>query len=111
MTDDDLEFDVFVASIRMGDFDQRLDEVYEALSARRNYLNASGKLRMTVGTRVMAKPTVKPSKLQMRLGTVVDMMPRSKDRVLIEWDRGHERWQMSADSLLIHTGDAVIPTQ
>lgn len=113
MPESDSEFEVFLSCIREGDFDQRLDEVYEAVTVRSNYLSANAKLGMTIGTRVMAKPDAKPEKLAYRIGTVIDMMPRSKDRVLVEWDARHcngpndRKWRMTAQSLVVHTGSAL----
>ncbi len=88
--------------IRTGVADDFLDEIQEAISVRRTFLNAQAALSMSKGTRIR----INSGKYEGYAGTVVEV---KRTRVSIELDRparGSKLWTYPADMLDVISGTA-----
>lgn len=90
-----------IQSVRAGECDLRLDELVEAISARRALIAAAVVVELTVGSRVMTDNSTRPHHRRLKLATVLEVKPRS-GKVLIQFDdEPHKRWTWPAEYLTV----------
>lgn len=100
-------FDEFMAQLRAGDWDNRLDELGEALTARRRVKDAVAAAAITVGSRVMVEPTSKPAYMRLAQGEVTGFTRSGKCQVTFTNDAdgyplptSKRKWQYPASMLI-----------
>jgi hypothetical protein len=90
-----------IQGIRDGECDLRLDEVWEAVEARRALQSATIINALSVGARVMTDNTTTPKHRRLKLATVQEVDARKGKVVIVFDDQPHKRWNWPACYLTI----------
>ena len=98
-----------IQSVRAGECDLRLDELYEAIQSRRNLIAAATIVELTVGSRVITDNSTRPVHRRLKQATVVEMPRGRSGKVLIHFDDepAWKQWRWPAEYLAIIDSDGV----